>query len=133
MKHENELWPQDEELFNSISKQPQSSSEKHFFEQMRSKMLDENAPWPETLVWEHDNPDHLYLLRHGYDEFMVGSGLSREEWQRNEVHTMNLSEALSINLKDAAILDRDMTLLQWLRAQDFKCVRYDHVNDGNKA
>jgi hypothetical protein len=110
-----------------------SASERHFFQEMQSKMLDENAPWPETLVWERDNPDQLYLLRHGYEEFMLGRGTTREEWQAHEIHAMNLSEVLAINLKEANLLPRDINLLQWLREQDFACVRYDHRNDGNAA
>lgn len=132
MTHENELWPQDEALFSKVENETISVSERDFFQKMQSKMLDENAPWPETLVWEHDNPDHLYLLRHGYDEFMLGKGTSREEWQHHEIHTMNLSDILAINLKDAGLLQRNIDVLQWLREQDFSCVRYDHQNDGNK-
>lgn len=131
MTHENDLWPQDVALFSNVEKENLPVSEKHFFQKMRKKMLDENAPWPETLVWEHDNPDHLYLLRQGYDEFMLGKGTSRKEWQDNEIHTMTLSEILSINLKESKLLDRDITLIQWLREHDFACVRYDHKNDGN--
>lgn len=132
MTHENELWPQDEALFSKIEKEKVSASEEHFFQEMQKKMLDENAPWPETLVWEHDNQDHLYLLRQGYDEFMLGKGTSREEWQHSEIHTMNLFEVLFTNLKEVNLLDRDITLLQWLREHDFSCVRYNHENDGNE-
>ena len=131
MTHENELWPQDEELFSIIEKSEMSESERHFFDMMNTKMLNENAPWPETLVWEHNNPDHLYLLRHGYDEFILGKGTTHEEWQDNEIHTMNLSDVLSTNLKQVKLLDRDITFLQWLRDNNFSCVRYNHENDGN--
>ncbi len=133
MTHENDLWPQDETLFSHIEKEGISPSEKHFLQKMRTKLLDENAPWPETLVWEHDNPDHLYLLRQGYDEFMLGKGTCREEWQESEIHTMNLSEVLAVNLKEAGLLDRDLSLLEWLQEQNFSCVRYNHENDGNKV
>ncbi len=133
MTHENELWPQDEAFFSTIEKGSISASEEHFLRKIRSKMLDENAPWPETLVWEHDNSDHLYLLRQGYDEFMLGKGMSPIEWQRTEIHTMNLSDVLAINLKEAGLLDKDLTFLQWLRENNFSCVRYNHENDGNKA
>lgn len=133
MTHENELWPQDAVLFSEVENKPASPSEKHFFQEMQSKMLDENAPWPETLVWEQDNADHIYLLRHGYDEFMLGRGKTRDGWQASEIHTMNLSEVLSVNLKAAKLLERDINLLQWLREHDFSCVRYDHRNDGNSA
>ena len=131
MTHENELWPQDEELFATIEKSVISESERQFFDNMYTKMLDENTPWPETLVWENDNTDNLYLLRLGYDEFMIGKGTTREEWQDNEIHTMNLSDVLFVNLKQAKLLDRDITFLQWLRENNFSCVKYNHENDGN--
>lgn len=129
--HENKLWPQDEDLFSNSEKENISASEENFFHKMQTKMLDENAPWPETLVWENDNPDCLYLLRPGYDEFILGKGCSREEWLQSEVHKMNLYDVLSTNLKETNLLNRDITLLQWLREQDFSCVRYCHENDGN--
>lgn len=131
MTHENELWPQDEALFSKIEHSDVSESERHFFDEMYAKILDENAPWPETLVWEHDNPDNLYFLRHGFDEFMLGKGTTCKEWEENEIHSMNLAEVLSVNLKQANLLDRDITFLQWLRENDFSCVRYNHENDGN--
>lgn len=131
MTHENELWPQDEALFSAVEKNGASESERYFFDKTHAKMLDENTPWPETLVWEHDNLDRLYLLRHGYDEFMLGKGTNREEWQDKEIHTMNLSDVLSANLKQAKLLDRDISFLQWLRENDFSYVKYDHENDGN--
>lgn len=49
-KHENELWPQDSELFVSMAGKYNTPNEKQFFETMQSKMLDENAPWLETLI-----------------------------------------------------------------------------------
>ncbi len=132
MTHENELWPEDQALFEKLEGQYLTPEEGNFFEIMHSKMLDENAPWPETLVWEHDNPDHIYLLRQGYDEFMIGRGTNRNEWQRNEVHVMNLSEALNTNLKETGILNQDVTLLDWLRNNNYQFVCFDHTNDGNK-
>jgi hypothetical protein len=131
MKAENELWPQDEVLFKTIEQAFTSIQEKQFFRTLKEKMKYENAPWPEVLISEHDNDDHLYLLRQTYDEFMLGKGVTRTEWQAYEMHTMSLSEILSINLKEGHLLDRNVTLLQWLRERDYACVRYDHSNDGN--
>lgn len=64
---------------------------------------------------------------------MLGKGTCREEWQESEIHTMNLSEVLAVNLKEAGLLDRDLSLLEWLQEQNFSCVRYNHENDGNKV
>ncbi len=131
MKQENELWPQDEELFSNMANNYQSEAEAFFFAMMRNKMETENAPWKETLIWEQDNPDQIYFLREGYDEFIVGRGSNPTEWYDTECHTMNLSEALNLNLSQAKILDRDISLLDWLREQDYACVKYNHENDGN--
>ena len=39
---------------------------------------------------------------------------------------MKLSEALNANLKQLGYLDRDITLLDWLRERDYKGIRYNH-------
>ena len=42
-----------------------------------------------------------------------------------DVYAMDLEEAMAINLKDAGLLDNDVTLLEWLRARDYKGIKYD--------
>lgn len=42
---------------------------------------------------------------------------------------MTLKETLDANLKEIGVLDRDITLLQWLRERDYKGVEYDHNFD----
>lgn len=45
---------------------------------------------------------------------------------------MSLSEALSLNLKDLGFLDRNVTLLEWLREYDYNCVNYSRNFDLTK-
>ena len=42
---------------------------------------------------------------------------------------MTLSEALAINLKEIGFIDRDITLLEWLRESDYKYVNYNRNHD----
>ncbi len=42
---------------------------------------------------------------------------------------MCLHDALNINLKAAGLLDRDITLFQWLRERDYAGVEHDHNYD----
>ena len=42
---------------------------------------------------------------------------------------MNLYEALNANLKEIGVLDRNITLFQWLRERDYKGVEYNHNFD----
>jgi hypothetical protein len=129
---ENELWPQDKALFQKMEESWRTDNEHLFFQTLRRKMECENAPWPEVLISEYDNKDELYLLRQTYDEFMLGRGKSRNEWQSSEQHKMSLADTLQINLKGANLLDKDISFFDWLRQCDYMCVRYDHSNDGNK-
>ena len=73
---------------------------------------------------EYDNEDKIYIVREEYSEFVVG----REDILE-EQHYMNLSETLSANLRETGLLDRDITLFQWLRERDYKGVMYDHNYD----
>lgn len=46
-----------------------------------------------------------------------------------EEHVMNLSEALALNLKQLGYIDRDLTLLEWLRECDYSVVNYERNYD----
>jgi hypothetical protein len=131
MNIENELWPNDTALFQRMSQRYNSENEKRFFETLKQKMQSENAPWPEVLISEYDNDEKIYLLRQTYDEFMLGRGCNRQEWQTSEIHTSSLAETLQVNMKEANLADKDITFLQWLEECDFSCLKYDHSNDGN--
>ena len=42
---------------------------------------------------------------------------------------MTLSDALSLNLKELGFIDRDLTLLEWLRESGYRYVNYDRNYD----
>ena len=69
------------------------------------------------------------------DEYVVGHGIGTDGAQ--EVHVMNLSEALSVNLKAEGFLNRDITLWQWLREKDYTIVNYgrnyDLIKNGKRS
>lgn len=102
-----------------------SENEKTFFEKMRHKMEYEIAPSNDLIMFELDNDDRIYIVRCIYDEVIVGHGI--EGHYDPEYHVMNLSEALSANLKELGFIDRDITLLEWLRERDYKGIRYNHI------
>lgn len=123
---ENELWSQDKQLLDELISHPTSENERNFFIQLQSKMENELAPCKEVHFSERENEDGIFLLRDGYDEFIVGT--EKDDVPDDYIHVMSLTEALSINLKTVGFIDRDETLLDWLRARDYKGAMFDHNN-----
>lgn len=121
---ENDLWPEDIRLFERMKTEYVSENERMFFETIREKMLTELAPCSELLLSEATNADEVYLLRTQYDEFIVGQG--KGENRKDEVHTMNLSEALKLNMKAHGFLPDDISFLEWLRRIDYDGMEYNH-------
>ena len=121
---ENELWDEDVKMFQEIENHYVSDNERQFFENLYYKMLTELAPCKELLISETKNKDGVYLLRDQYDEFILGQGLGEE--RKEEVHTMNLSEVLNINMKERGFLSDDITFWEWLRRIDYDGVMFDH-------
>ena len=123
-KKENKLWKEDEELFTSMEGKYKSLNEKVFFEKMKFKMEYEIAPSNDLIMFEEDNDDHIYIVRCVYEEIIVGHGLKGS--YDEEFHVMTLNEALNANLKQLGFLNRDVTLLEWLRERDYEGIRYNH-------
>lgn len=120
----NKLWPEDFKLFANMEGHYISDNEKAFFEKMKFKMENEIAPSNDLIMFEEDNDEQIYIVRCIYDEFIVGHGTKSH--YDEEYHVMNLSEALSANLKTLGFIDRDITLLEWLRERDYEGIRYNH-------
>ena len=118
---ENKLWPEDEKLFATMVGHYISENEQTFFEKMKNKMENEIAPSNDLIMFEEDNEDNIYIVRCIYDEFIIGHGTTGH--YDEELHVMNLSDALNVNLKELGFLDRDITVLGWLRERDYKGVR----------
>lgn len=122
---QNELWPEDKALFESMEGNYQSDNEREFFEKQRYKQECVMTSSNDLLLHEDNNQDRIYIVRCWYEEYVVGGLL----YKQGEEHYMNLSEALNANLREIGVLDRDITLLQWLRERDYKGVEYDHNFD----
>ncbi len=126
MVNENKLWPEDAVILDELIAHPHTDNERAFFSALRAKMENELAPCKEVHFSEKDNSDAIFLLRDGYDEFIIGTG--DENNPAESVHVMSLSEALNVNLKDAGFINRNLTLLEWLRERDYKDAMFDHNN-----
>lgn len=119
----NELWEVDRQLFDRMETEAISPNETNFFRNMRFKQECEITACNDLILSADSNTDKLFIVRIIYDEYEVGI-LSQPR-----LHVMNLSEALNLNLKENGLLDRDITLLQWLRERDYQGVLYDHNYD----
>ena len=124
-KHE--LWDEDKKLFKSMKGHYQSVNEENFFKNMQFKQEYECTSLNDLIVSEYENEDEIYIVREYNEEYVVGHGIETDGVQ--EEHVMNLSEALALNLKDLGFLNRDVTLLQWLRECDYQVVNYERNYD----
>ena len=118
------LTQRDVELFKYMKNHYQSDNEKEFFEKLQYKQENVLTVALDLILSERNNEDKLYIVRCEYSEYIVGQEVVIEEQ-----HVMCLSEALEINLKKVGLLNRDITLFQWLRERDYAGVEYDHNYD----
>jgi hypothetical protein len=121
----NNLWDVDKNLFASMKGNYASAEEANFFKTMQFKEEYEPALSNDLIMSEHANSDDIYIVRALYDEYIVGKGGD----ESTEIHTMNLSEALNINLRDAGLLCKNITLLDWLRSINYQGVTFDNNYD----
>ncbi len=114
----------DEDLFVKMTRQYKSYEEREFFENLRRKEETEFTVSNDLILHEDNNSDGIYIVRCEYEEYIVG-----QEHCTEEVHFMNLAEALAINLKDTGLLNISITLFEWLRRRNYKGVEYNHNYD----
>lgn len=120
----NKLVKEDAELFEFMKSHYQSENEKEFFEKLRYKQENVLTVANDLILSERNNDDGLYIVRCIFEEYIVG-----QEDVTEEQHVMCLYDALNLNLKATGLLDRDITLFQWLRERDYAGVEYDHNYD----
>ena len=106
--------------YEKMSKEYKSENERVFFEVMKERQQYVFTFANDLLLSEYDNEDGLYIVRHYFNEFEIGKASLKEE-----AYAMDLEEAMAVNLKDSGILTNDVTLLGWLRARDYKGIRYN--------
>lgn len=114
------LSPAHRAYYEKMAKEYCSTNERMFFETMKERQQHVFTYANDLLLSEHDNENGLYIVRHYYNEFEIGKGGLTED-----AYVMDLEEAMALNLKDAGLLEDDVTLLEWLRARDYKGIRYD--------
>lgn len=129
------LWDVDAQLFASMRDHSLTPNEANFFKNMQFKQEYEVTALNDLLVSEYENDDEIYVVRMNYEEYVIGHGIDTDG--ANEIHVMNLSEALSVNFKNEGLLDCDITLWQWLRKKDYKIVNYgrnyDLIENGKRS
>lgn len=113
---------EDVKLLESQPKQGETENEKKFWAMMKKKILGEFAPSADLLLSEHDNDEEIYLVRYYFHEFRIGRGRVNER-TRQAIYTDSFTEAIYADL--CPLLDRHITLIEWLRERDFKGVDYD--------
>ena len=118
---------EDDVLFHTMEGCYVSPNEENFFKNLQYKEEYEITGLNDLLISEYENKDEIHLVRMYYEEYLVGQGIGSDG--AREEHVMTLSEALSLNLKDAGLLDRNQTLLEWLRECDYVYVNYNRNHD----
>lgn len=93
-----------------------TDEERYFLERIKAKELGEFAPSSDLLVSEFDNADEIFFVRHYFSEFSVGRK------GRKSIYRISFEEISNADL--FPLLDRSVTLLEWLREQGFTCVGY---------
>lgn len=125
MTNKNTLWDADKNLFASMKHDSISHEEYNFFRNMEFKELHEPTLSNDLIMSEKNNADKIYIVREVYDEYVIGCSLHPED----EVHVMNLSEALSTNLQSIGLSEKNETLWDWLRSINYKGITYNHNYD----
>lgn len=112
----------DDALFLKMPPENASPNEKKFFEEMKKKVYGEFAPSADLILCEDNNPDEIYIVRYYFREFRIGRGQVNARF-REETYTLSLAEALESDM--FGLLDRHITLLEWLRENDFIGIDYE--------
>lgn len=123
-KYHVQLCPKDKAVIDECLASPSSAEEKEFFEKIAHKILYEEAYSNDLLLSEHDNEDGIYIVRCYDYEFIIGRHVGEKFYE--EVSTMNFADCLNTNLKEAELLDEDITLLEWLRKRNYSGIMYNH-------
>lgn len=114
------LEPAIKNFYDKMAQEYQSNNERTFFETIKERQQHVFTYANDVLLSEYDNEDELFIVRHYFDEFEIGkAGLVKT------AYAMDIEDAMAINLYEAGLLAANITLLEWLRARDYKGIRYD--------
>jgi len=114
----------DKELYKSMKDKFVSDNERTFFENMiRKEIYDFPASSFDVIMHEKDNEDGLFIDKCYDSEYKVG----RKTDGRTAVISVlpqSLSELLQLDLYE--VLNKHISVLDWLRQRDYSGVRYDY-------
>ena len=112
----------DRELLERMRKEYVSKNEKVFFETMVYKEIYQFTVSFETILHESDNEEEVFIVRCYESEYEIGRG-NVGRWRPVKGHSLSLSEAMEYDM--FYLLDRHVTMHEWLRERDYRGIRYD--------
>lgn len=116
-----EMTEEDKNLFSEMLSSKIDGKEREFFEKMKEKEEGEFAPSCDIILDEEDNHDELYIIRYAFDEYRIGRG-KLDNRCMEKIYAHSLREALYSDL--FFLLGRHISLLEWLRENNFKGIQY---------
>lgn len=122
------LLPWEEEYFATRIKEAITDNERIFFETLRHR---HNHHWyivDDRLVEETSNKERIYLWRLLGNEYEIDHQREDGTWD-TEYHVMDIKEVMEINLKDVGYIKENLTVLDWLRKNDFSFVNYNNLDE----
>ena len=112
----------DRRLLDCIDTFCTSEKEHEFIEHMleieQHWITDVGAP----IILEDENEDGIYIIHYNSTEYEIGNND-----QSGNYGAFSLSELLSLYLDEYNILDKHITVLDWLRQRNYKNVTYDRT------
>lgn len=125
IRADHELPQDDQRLLDTLDSFGISAKEREFI----SQMLEIEQHWEtETgapIILEDENADRLYIIHYYSTEYEIGN-----ESQSGVYGAFSLSELLGLYLDEQNILDKHITVLEWLRQRNYANVTYDRTYDG---
>ena len=101
-----------------------SSEEREFI----SQMLEIEQHWVTEvgapIILEDENEEHLYIIHYNSTEYEIG-----DKDQTHVYGAFSLSELLGLYLDEQGLLDRHITVKEWLRQRNYANVTYDRTYD----
>ena len=121
---DNKLPDDDQRLLNTLDTFCISEKEREFIEQMLEIEQHWETEVGASIILEDENDDHLYIMHYNGTEYEIGN-----EDQSGVYCAFSLSELLGLYLDEHGILDRHITVQEWLRQRNYENVTYDRTRD----
>ena len=121
---DNKLPDDDQRLLNTLDTFCISEKEREFIEQMLEIEQHWETEVGASIILEDENDDHLYIMHYNGTEYEIGN-----EDQSGVYGAFSLSELLGLYLDEHGILDRHITVQEWLRQRNYENVTYDRTRD----